>query len=272
MCYVRWTVSPEAFSVGGLTVRYYGLFLAVAFLTVAATLCYVLKCENKPLLLVPVILNAVFLSALVGARLGECFFYFPEYYLQNPTEIILPFRDGRYVGIGGLSSHGAALAIVPALILTARRRRQSPMQLIDSVCLSLPPAAFFIRIGNLMNSEIVGTETSAVWGFIFETRNEDFARHPVQIYEALCYLCIFFLLIKLYRTKRDINSGIIFGLFLSLTFFCRFIIEIYKAPLNEFDLHSIYSTSQYLNLFFALAGTVILYCRTVKNNRSEVGV
>lgn len=265
LCYVRWNVSPEAFAIGGLSVRYYGLFLAAAFLAVASVMGYVLKREKQSMFLLPVVLNAVFLSALIGARLGECLFYFPQYYLQNPMEIFIPFRDGKYTGIGGLSSHGAALAILPALILTARGSQLSAFKLIDSFCLSLPLAAFCIRIGNLMNSEIVGTATSVVWGFVFETRNEDFARHPVQIYEALCYLCIFFVLIRLYRSKRELNTGIIFGLFLSLTFFCRFIIEIYKAPLNEFDLHSIYSTSQYLNLLFALAGTVILYFRTARN-------
>jgi prolipoprotein diacylglyceryl transferase len=247
--------------------RYYSLFLIVAFISAAFVFYTILKRENKSLFLLPVTFNTLFLASLVGARLGECIFYFPDYYMRNPLEIFIPYHNGEYVGIGGLSSHGAALVIIPALILTARNNKISTYWLIDRVCVVVPLAAFFIRIGNLMNSEIVGTETDIFWGFIFERRNEDFPRHPVQLYEALCYLCIFIFIYRFYKIKQDkITGGIILGLFLVLTFFLRFILEMFKAPLNDFDRNSIFSIGQYLNLFFSFTGAALLYLRSSRFN------
>ena len=261
--YVNWNISPEAFTIGGITVSYYGLCLMAAFLSACEVFRRILKRENFSQILLPITLNAVFLAALAGARLGECLFYFPEYYMKNPMEIFIPFKDGKYTGIGGLSSHGAALAIIPALILTAKNRNLPTLWLIDRVCLAIVPAACLIRIGNLMNSEILGVATSLPWGFVFETRGEDFPRHPVQIYEALCYLCIFLFLYVFYlRAGTKAPQGTVFGLFLVLIFFPRFLLEIFKAPLNEFDMYSTFSTGQYLCLFFALVGTIVLMIKS----------
>jgi prolipoprotein diacylglyceryl transferase len=209
--------------------------------------------------LLPVTVNAVFLATLIGARLGECLFYFPEYYLKNPLEIIIPIHDGKYTGIGGLSSHGAAFAILIFLFFTAKTVKKPPLWLIDRVCVTIPLAACFIRIGNLMNSEILGTATSVPWGFIFESRNEAFPRHPVQLYEAVCYLIVFFVIYRFYHKKqKKIQQGTVLGLFLILIFFPRFILEIFKAPISEFDNHSLFSTGQYLSLFFGFAGVALL--------------
>ncbi|MDR1897639.1 MAG: prolipoprotein diacylglyceryl transferase [Prevotellaceae bacterium] len=264
-CFIKWNVSPKAFSIGQLDLRYYGLFLITAFISASIVFYLILKRENQSLFLLPVTLNAVFLSALIGARLGECLFYFPEYYLNNPLEIFIPFKNGVYTGIGGLSSHGAAFAIPPALYLTAKNRKIPVLWLMDKVCVTIPLAAFFIRLGNLFNSEILGTETSVFWGFIFEQRNEDFPRHPVQLYEAVCYLAIFFFLYNFYkRTQNKIPQGTILGLFLSLTFFSRFVLETFKAPLNAFDQNSLFNTGQYLSLIFIFAGAIIILISSLK--------
>jgi prolipoprotein diacylglyceryl transferase len=258
-CYIRWDISPEIFSVGQLSIRYYGLFMVIAFLMSSFVFYRILKHEDESLFLLPVTANMVFLATLIGARLGECLFYFPEYYLKNPLEIIIPFRNGEYTGIGGLSSHGAAFAILIFLFFTAKTIKKPAFWLIDRVCVTIPLAAFFIRIGNLMNSEILGTETSMPWGFIFESRGENFPRHPVQLYEAVCYLIVFFVIYYFYRKKHDkIRQGTVSGLFLVLIFFPRFIIEIFKAPISEFDKYSFFSTGQYLSLFFAFAGVILL--------------
>jgi prolipoprotein diacylglyceryl transferase len=262
-CYIRWDVAPEIFSAGQFSFRYYGLFMAIAFLMSSFVFYRILKREGESLFLLPVTANAVFLGVLIGARLGECLFYFPEYYFQHPLEIIIPFRDGEYTGIGGLSSHGATFAILIFLFFTARTIKKPALWLIDRVCVTIPLAAFFIRIGNLFNSEILGTETTVPWGFIFEQRGEDFPRHPVQLYEAVCYLFMFFVIRSFYRKKKDkIQHGVILGLFLILIFFPRFIMEMFKAPINEFDKYSFLSTSQYLCLFFAFAGVTIYELRT----------
>jgi prolipoprotein diacylglyceryl transferase len=262
-CYIRWDVAPEIFSAGQYSIRYYGLLMVVAFVMSSLVFYRILKREGESLFLLPVTANAVFLGTLIGARLGECLFYFPEYYFHHPLEIIIPFRDGEYTGIGGLSSHGAAFAILIALFFTARIIEKPALWLIDRVCVTIPLAAFFIRIGNLLNSEILGTATSLPWGFIFEQKGEDFPRHPVQLYEAVCYLIVFFVIRRFYRKKKDkVRHGVILGLFLILIFFPRFILEMFKAPISEFDKHSLLSTGQYLSLFFAFAGTTIYGLRT----------
>jgi prolipoprotein diacylglyceryl transferase len=257
--YIRWNVSPEIFSVGQLSIRYYGIFMVLAFIMASFVFYRMLKSESESLFLLPVTANAVFLGTLIGARLGECLFYFPAYYFQHPLEIIVPFHDGEYTGIGGLSSHGAAFGILIFLFFTARTAKKPALWLIDRVCVTIPLAAFFIRTGNLMNSEILGTETSTVpWGFIFEQRGEDFPRHPVQLYEAVCYLLVFFVIYNFYRKKQNtVQHGTVFSLFLILIFFPRFILEIFKAPINEFDKHSLFSTGQYLSLFFGFAGVAL---------------
>jgi prolipoprotein diacylglyceryl transferase len=258
-CYIRWNVTPEIFSVGQLSFRYYGLFMVIAFTMSALVFLRILKLERESLFLLPVTANAVFLGTLIGARLGECLFYFPEYYLKNPLQIIIPFRNGEYVGIGGLSSHGAAIAILVFLYFTAKNMKKPALWLIDRVCVTIPLAAFFIRTGNLMNSEILGTETSVPWGFIFELHGENFPRHPVQLYEATCYLIVFFIIYNFYRKKHNtVRQGTILGLFLVLIFFPRFVIEMFKAPISEFDKYSLFSTGQYLSLLFAIAGTALL--------------
>jgi prolipoprotein diacylglyceryl transferase len=257
-CYIGWDVAPEIFSAGQFSFRYYGLLMVIAFFTSSFVFYRILKREGESLFLLPVTANAVFLGTLTGARFGECLFYFPQYYFRHPLEIILPFHDGQYTGIGGLSSHGAAFAILIFLFFTARIIKRPALWLIDRVCVTIPLAAFFIRTGNLLNSEILGTETSLPWGFIFEQRGEDFPRHPVQLYEAVCYLIVFFVILRFYRRKSDkVRHGFILGLFLILIFFPRFILEIFKAPVNEFDKYSFLSTSQYLCLFFAFAGVAI---------------
>lgn len=264
-CFVRWDVSPEAFSIGHLNIRYYGLFLIVAFVFSSFVFYRILKREGESLFLLPVTANAVFLSAIIGARLGECLFYFPEYYFKNLLEIIIPFHNGEYTGIGGLSSHGAAIAIPVALFFTAKNIRKPALWLIDRVCVTIPLAAFFIRLGNLMNSEILGTETSLPWGFIFELRNENFPRHPIQLYEAFWYLLMFFVIYYFYRKKyTEIRNGTILGLFLILIFLPRTALEIFKAPISQFDKYSLLSTGQYLSLFFVFAGIALLTWLSMK--------
>jgi prolipoprotein diacylglyceryl transferase len=258
-CYIRWTVAPEIFSVGQLSIRYYGLFMVIAFTMSALVFLRILKLEKESLFLLPVTANAVFLGTLIGARLGECLFYFPEYYLKDPLRIFIPFRNGEYVGMGGLSSHGAAIAILVFLYFTAKNMKKPALWLIDRVCVTIPLAAFFIRTGNLMNSEILGTETTAPWGFIFELLGENFPRHPVQLYEAVCYLIVFLIIYNFYRKKHNtVRHGTITGMFLALIFLPRFVIEIFKAPINDFDKYSFLSTGQYLSLLFAIAGTALL--------------
>jgi len=264
-CFISWNVSPEIFSIGQLSLRYYGLCFVFAFLFASFIFYKILRIENHDIFLLPITANAVFLATLIGARLGECLFYFPEYYLKNPLKIFIPFENGEFIGIEGLSSHGAALAIPIALYIVAKSRNISFRWLLDRVCITVALGAVFIRIGNLMNSEILGTETTLPWGFIFQTIGENFARHPVQLYEAFSYFIIFFALYFTYVKCQKLPKGFITGLFFVLIFSSRFVLEIFKAPLNNFDKNSLLSTGQYLSLAFIFAGTIILMSSLMKS-------
>ena len=260
-----WTLSPEAFTIGPFHIRYYGLMFCAAFLLASLVFLHMIRRENKPLVLLPVTLNAMFLGLLVGARAGECLFYSPDYYIEHPIEIILPFRDGEYTGISGLSSHGAAVGCLIALMLVARSQKIKFINLLDRVTICCAIAAVFIRIGNFMNSEILGTPTTQPWGVTFATLGEDIARHPVQLYEATAYLAIFITLMTIYRRHhRTIRPGILTGAFLVAIFTSRFILEYLKEPLNDFDKIPGLNTGQYLSLPFIFAGFSILVAAFIK--------
>ena len=128
-------------------------------------------------------------GTIVGARLGHCLFYEPSYYLHNPLEIL-------YIWHGGLASHGAAIGILISLWVFVRKEKKGYAWVLDRIAVVVALAGFFIRMGNLMNSEIYGVETTLPWGFAFlTTLDKDTVRHPTQIYEGVVYLIIFFLLL-----------------------------------------------------------------------------
>ena len=212
----------------------------------------VFKREGRDPELADVLLWYVAIAVIIGARLGHCLFYDPQYYLSHPVEI-LKIRDG------GLASHGAAISIPIALWLVARKYRVSVWYLLDRVVLVVALGGFFIRMGNLFNSEIYGHATSMPWGFIFERNGETIPKHPTQIYEALTYLCIFIILFSYYwRKKGNIRNGQLFGWFLVACFGMRFLIEFIKEVQEEWEQAYILDMGQMLSIPFFLAGIAIL--------------
>jgi prolipoprotein diacylglyceryl transferase len=198
------------------------------------------------------------IGTVVGARLGHCFFYEPQYYLENPLEIIKIWH-------GGLASHGAAIGILTALYLFARKEKRSYFWVLDRIVITVALSGLFIRLGNLMNSEIYGVQTSLPWGFIFVREGETVAKHPTQIYEALSYMLIFVLLLKLYyQYKGKPKEGLLFGLFLILTFTMRFLIEFVKNTQVEFEKSMFLNMGQLLSIPFVLAGIGILWYISAK--------
>jgi len=135
------------------------------------------------------------IGVIVGARLGHCFFYEPGYYLRNPLEIIMIWH-------GGLASHGAAIGILVVLWLFVRKEKKEYTWILDRIAIVVALSGFFIRMGNLMNSEIYGVETTVPWGFVFLRNGETAPKHPTQIYEGLSYLIIFLLLFRIYWKKK----------------------------------------------------------------------
>lgn len=257
--YIDWTVSPWIFELGDFQLRWYGLLFATGFLLGFYLLRKIFKIEGIPEEWVDKVLWYVVIGTVVGARLGHVFFYDWDYYSQNLGEIVKVWR-------GGLASHGAAVGIILALWLFSRNvSKRSILWILDRVVITVALAAVLIRLGNLMNHEIVGDPTTVPWAFIFHSAGlylpdgslDLRPRHPTQIYEALAYLASFGILIWMYWSKgAGRYLGRIFGAFLILIFGFRFVIEFIKASQGGFEtsLGDALTTGQWLSIPFVVAG------------------
>jgi prolipoprotein diacylglyceryl transferase len=218
--------------------------------------------DRKPLSLLENILIPVFLGTFLGARLGHYLFYQPDYFITHFWSIFIPVENGKFVGFQGLASHGAAIGILLGLYYYSRKNRLPYLWVLDRIVITIALAGFFIRMGNLMNSEIIGHTTDMPWGFVF-VRDTDYRdmlpRHPSQIYEALSYLAIFVILYLLYlKKRRPLRDGVIFSLFLILLFGSRFFIEFFKEVQVAFEQKLPLDMGQWLSIPLIVAGFVIL--------------
>ncbi|MDP4187549.1 MAG: prolipoprotein diacylglyceryl transferase [Bacteroidota bacterium] len=250
--FVTWNVSPEIFSIGSLHIRWYGLLFASAFVAGYLIFTHMFKKEGVPMELLDKLTLYMVLGTIIGARLGHCFFYEPEYYLRNPIEILKTWH-------GGLASHGAAIGILLALYLFCRKSKKSYFWILDRIVIVVALAGLFIRTGNLMNSEIYGVQTNLPWGFVFVRAGEVLPKHPTQLYEGLSYFFIFGLLYYLYEKKiSKLKGGTLFSLFLILVFVARFLIEFVKEDQESFESTMSLNMGQLLSIPFVLAGVLIL--------------
>ncbi len=250
--FIHWNVSPEAFSIGPLTVRWYGILYGCAFIASYYAFKELLKYDKLPDDFADRALIYMILGTVIGARIGDCFFYPPQYYLEHPLEVFAVWN-------GGLSSHGGACGILIALYLFARKMKKPYIWVLDRVVIVIGVAGFFIRMGNLTNSEIYGHVTSLPWGFIFERRGETLPKHPTQIYEALYYALTYLVLRFVYR-KCDNRPRpfLIFGLFLIMVFAFRFCIEFIKNPQEDFEKSMMFNMGQWLSVPFVIMGIISL--------------
>ncbi|MBM3435219.1 MAG: prolipoprotein diacylglyceryl transferase [Bacteroidetes bacterium] len=249
---IVWNVDPEVFRIGNFAIRYYGILFALGFVLGYFIMGNIFKREKIPPRLLDTLTTYMVIGTVIGARLGHCLFYEPGYYLSNPIEILKIWE-------GGLASHGAAIGILFSLYLFARKANKSWLWIVDRIVIVVSLAGFCIRMGNLMNSEIYGHETSLSWGFIFERNNETVPKHPTQIYEGLGYLLIFLILYFIYRQKTGkFKQGFLFGLFLILLFGIRFIIEFIKEPQVDFEAGMALNLGQILSIPLILTGVGIL--------------
>ncbi|MDY6802042.1 MAG: prolipoprotein diacylglyceryl transferase [Bacteroidota bacterium] len=250
---ITWDVNPDIVSFGGLTIRYYGVLFAAAFFFGYLIMQKIFKKEGLTVELLDKLTVYVALGTIIGARLGHCLFYDPSYYLQNPIEILKIWR-------GGLASHGAAIGILIALYYFSKKNKKPYLWILDRIVIVVALAGFFIRMGNLMNSEIYGIPTKLPWGFIFVRKGEVIPKHPTQIYEALSYLLIFILLYFIHNKKgTNIRQGLIFSLFLILLFTVRFFIEFIKEVQVDFEQTMALNMGQWLSIPFILTGFYLLY-------------
>ncbi len=250
---VPWDVNPEIFRIGSFAVRWYGLLFASSFFFGYIIMNKMFKNEKLGEDVLDRLTIYMAVGTIVGARLGHCLFYEPSYYLKNPLEILMIWH-------GGLASHGAAIGILLAIWYFARKERKDYLWVMDRIVITVALAGFFIRMGNLMNSEIYGVETTVPWGFVFLRNHEVAPKHPTQIYEAFAYLAIFVLLYKLYWVKKGEHlQGLLFSLFLVLVFTSRFFIEFLKEDQVAFEATMKINMGQWLSIPFILAGLWGLY-------------
>lgn len=264
-CTIHWNVDPVMFHLGGFELRWYSIGFLLAFLIGYLIFYRMCKREKVEVKYLDSLVLYIFVATLVGARLGHCLFYEPNYYLTSEhwLEIILPFnlQTGKFTGYQGLASHGAAIAILIAIWLYNRRYHINGWWLLDRLVIITALAGCFIRLGNLMNSEIYGVETTLPWGFIYERNGETVAKHPTQLYEAISYLLIFFVSYLFYLGKNgNTRNGRIFGWWLISLFGARFLIEFVKEEQVSFEKGMTLDMGQWLSLPFIAAGIVLLIC------------
>ena len=256
---IEWNVSPEIFSIGPFSIRWYGVLFAIAFVVGYQIMHWVFKKENKPEDDLNDGIMYMFFGTVIGARLGHCLFYSPAYYLSHPIEIFKIWQ-------GGLASHGAVIGILLAIYFYSKTRKnnQPYLWVLDRLGIVVALGGFFIRIGNLLNSEIIGKAANLPWSFIF-VKTDRIPRHPAQLYEAIAYLITFFILLFLYKKKiAKLKQGFLFGCFMVLVFGFRFFVEFFKEAQETFEKSMILNMGQLLSIPCVLIGIYFIF-RKVKD-------
>lgn len=264
MLTILWNPSVVAFHIGGFSMRWYSLLWLIGLVAAYMIVAHLYRREKIDDKLFDPLFLYCFVGILVGARLGHCLFYEPQYYLSGwkPfVEMLLPIRfDGQgwsFTGYEGLASHGGTIGLMVALWCYVKHTGVRLMRVLDMIAIATPVTACCIRLGNLMNSEIIGRPTDVPWAFIFE-RVDMMPRHPGQLYEAIAYFCFFFVGWWLYkRAYRPVGSGFFFGLCLTLIFTFRFFIEYTKDIQVDFEQGMLFNMGQLLSIPFVILG---LFC------------
>jgi phosphatidylglycerol---prolipoprotein diacylglyceryl transferase len=271
--YIYWNVDPEIINVFGVSLRYYGLLFASGLILCLYILGWIFRRENIPQELLEKLSIYGIIGIFVGARLGHCLFYEPSYYFAHPLEMILPIQPlpgggYKFSGYQGLASHGGVLGLLIALYFYSRKTKQSMIYTIDLIAVVAALECGFIRLGNFMNSEIIGIPTTKPWGVIFE-RVDNVPRHPAQLYEAISYFIIFAIMMVLYKKMRDrLKNGFLFGLATVLFFTARFIIEFVKENQVGFEDRMTLNMGQLLSLPYIFVGIGFIIYGLMKTRKS----
>ncbi|MBQ9357241.1 MAG: prolipoprotein diacylglyceryl transferase [Prevotella sp.] len=288
--FINWNPDIEAFHIGSLSFRWYSLCwligLALAYIVVRK----LYKDQKIPQEKFDPLFIYCFLGILIGARLGHCLFYQPGEYLTSMKgfiEMLLPihFTDPdswswKLTGYEGLASHGGTLGLMLALWLYVNRVKVPLWQVLDNIAIATGITACFIRLGNLMNSEIIGSVTSVPWAFVFEQR-DGLPRHPAQLYEAIAYGLLFFIMLWIYKKRNNpkngnetgnvttplhnregqgvglLGTGFYFGFCLTYIFTFRFFVEFFKKTQVGFEDSMPLDMGQLLSIPFVAIG---IYC------------
>jgi phosphatidylglycerol:prolipoprotein diacylglycerol transferase len=275
---IDWAPNEILFEFFSLTIYWYSVMFIIAFSLGYYIVQKIYINDNKSVTLVEPLFIYVVFGTLIGARLGEVFFYNWDYFQNNLIEIFLPIKkdinssflfgiiDGwKFVGYRGLASHGATIGIITAMFIYKYKfKYNSVLWIFDRIVIPISIGGMFVRIGNFFNSEIVGNYTNSNFGVVFQNNGEIFPRHPAQLYEAFGYLLLFILLWNIYwKTDLKKYKGFIFGLFLTCLFSIRMLVENVKESQGGLeDTLGILSTGQWLSIPFIIIGIVLmLYSR-----------
>ena len=295
--YITWNVDPVFFHLGSLQVRWYGLLWALGFLIGYFIMKRIYQREKMAEDALDKLLIYMLVSTVVGARLGHCLFYEPDYYLSNPLKIFAVWE-------GGLASHGGAIGILIGLWLYVRNYNKSKKEkndlqhinyiwILDRIVVAVCLVGALIRVGNVINHEIYGTPTSLPWGFVFMRGAEQFCGtvdnytacnawdapcppsewlpcHPTGLYEAFFCLVAMGILLWMYY-KHDLGHkqpGLMFGTFLVIIFGSRICIEFLKNVQVEFERNMVFDMGQWLSVPFVLIGIGMIVWSFV--NRKKV--
>jgi prolipoprotein diacylglyceryl transferase len=265
MAYIHWNANGTIIDFYFFTLRWYSLLFASGFFLGYILLLEKFKTEGVAEQMLEKLAIYVIVATVIGARLGHCLFYDFDYYSQNIAEIFLPVRfhpEVAFIGYQGLASHGGAIAILMAIFFYSHRNKIEILWVLDKLALVAPLVGCFIRLGNLMNSEIFGKPTHVAWAFVFE-QVDPLPRHPTQLYEAFAYFIIF-LFINKKAQKINQRPGYIFGLFLILLFMARFLLEFFKADQSAFESGMVFNMGQLLSIPFIMLGIILLYLSNSK--------
>ena len=267
LLYILWNPDVEMLHLGSVSIRWYSMCWLIGLLLAYLVVKRLYKEQKVDNDLFEPVFIFTFVGVLIGARLGHCLFYEPDYFLSSfphVIEMILPIRqmaDGswRFTGYEGLSSHGGIIGILIAMVAYSRHYKISLWFVLDTLGIASPLTGCLIRTGNLFNSEIIGKPADLPWAFVFE-RVDMLPRHPGQLYEALAYLCIFIVMWIVHRRYlQKVGTGMYFGLCLTLVFTFRFLIEFTKDIQEPFEAGMLLNMGQLLSIPFIIIG---LLCMT----------
>ncbi len=260
---IVWDPNIAPFSIFGFGIRYYSICWLVGLLVGYLIVKKVYIKEKIDLDKFEPLFFYCFIGILLGARLGHCLFYQPEYYLSHPIEMLLPIKDTAtgwvFSGYEGLASHGGVAGVIISLILYTKKTKLTMVKTLDMLAVAAPFTAAMIRLGNFMNSEIIGNVTDAPWGVVFVQAGEVLPRHPAQLYEAIAYIIIFVFGLLLYKKNTGkAGTGLFMGYCLSTIFTFRFFVEFIKEEQVNFEEGMPLVMGQLLSIPLIVAGIYYL--------------
>lgn len=270
---IDWAPSETLFKIGSFGIHYYSLMFVIAFGLGYYIMKKIFENEKIPIEYLESLFVYMVVSILLGARLGDVFFYSWDYYQDHLLEILLPIKetpDGySFTGFRGLASHGAVIGVLTGIYLYKRKFKEKKLiWLLDRMTIPIALGATFVRFGNFFNSEIVGKYTGSNFGVVFLNNRETLPRHPAQLYEAFCYLALFFALRLVFKSGRNRKPGQLFGIFFTGMFSIRFLIEFVKESQGGFEeVMPFFTTGQWLSIPLIIIGFFFIIR---KNSVTEV--